>query len=732
MRKIKIWLATIVLSFGNLVASAYDFSVDGISYNVTSETDLEVEVAKGVDRSYVKIPESVTNNGITYSVTSIGDMAFYGSYNLNLISIPSSVIYIGSEAFDQCTGLTDFTLPPNLIYIGGGAFAGCEEITSITIPSSVNYIGRGAFNGCYNLSSIKVEQGNTIYDSRNDCNAIINTQKNELICGCSSTVIPNNVISIGEEAFEDCEGLTSITIPNSVINIGEEAFSGCEGLASITIPNSVTSIGDDAFYECVGLTSLTIGSGVKNMWENPFTECPNLENIVVDKDNPIYDSRNNCNSVIETSSNELVVGCKKTTIPSNVTSIGYEAFYCCEGLTSITIPNSVTSIGYKAFYSCDGLTSITIPNSVISIDYEAFYGCEGLTSVHISDIAAWCNIKFGDSNPLEYAQHLFMDGKEIADLIIPNSVTSIGNQAFLGCSSLTSVTIPNSVTSIGDYAFEGCENLISVTSKAKNPPTLGYDVFDGTPVNNLYVPIGSKSAYEAASGWDWFENIVEMEIEIEEVPIVSANDVNIVNDGVTWLSINMENKKSILGFQFKLTLPDGIVVDTDKNGKLQSVLSSRCNGFTLGLTAQGDNNYKVDCISLQNKEITGTEGELVKIKLTTNGEVAVGNSTITLSDIKLTTTDGTETITLYPANYTSKIAVLNYNLGDVDGKDGVSVTDAVMVVQDMFYKTPSNFIRETADVNGDGRIDGSDVVCILDILRTSSSKTQKDEWLEAE
>ena len=526
MRKIKIWLATIVLSFGNLVASAYDFSVDGISYNVTSETDLEVEVAKGVNRSYVKIPESVTNNGITYSVTSIGDMAFDGSYNLNLISIPSSVIYIGINAFSQCTGLTDFTLPPNLIYLGEEAFAGCDELTSITIPSSVNYIGCGAFTGCYNLSIIKVEQGNTIYDSRNDCNAIINTQKNELICGCSSTIIPNNVISIGENAFDECVGLTSITIPNSVINIGEDAFCGCEGL--------------------------------------------------------------------------------------------------------------------------------------------------------------------------------------------------------------TSVTIPNSVTSIGDYAFEGCENLISVTSKAKNPPTLGSDVFDGTPVNNLYVPIGSKSAYEAASGWDWFENIVEMEIEIEEVPIVSANDVNIVNDGVTWLSINMENKKSILGFQFKLTLPDGIVVDTDKNGKLQSVLSSRCNGFTLGLTAQGDNNYKVDCISLQNKEITGTEGELVKIKLTTNGEVAVGNSTITLSDIKLTTTEGTETITLYPANYTSKIAVLNYNLGDVDGKDGVSVTDAVMVVQDMFYKTPSNFIRETADVNGDGRIDGSDVVCILDILRTSSSKTQKGEWLEAE
>ena len=143
----------------------------------------------------------------------------------------------------------------------------------------------------------------------------------------------------------------------------------------------------------------------------------------------------------------------------SVTSIGDWAFKNCSGLTSVTIPNSVTSIGEYAFFNCSGLTSVTIPNSVTSIGGAAFVGCTGLTSVHISDIAAWCNIYFedsDDSNPLYYAHHLYLNGEEVKDLVIPNSVTSIGELAFRGCSGLTSVTIPNSVTSIGDWAFKNC------------------------------------------------------------------------------------------------------------------------------------------------------------------------------------------------------------------------------------------------------------------------------------
>ena len=250
--------------------------------------------------------------------------------------------------------------------------------------------------------------------------------------GLTSVTIPNSVTSIWDCAFEDCSGLTSVTIPNSVTSIGVSAFRGCSGLTSVTIGNSVTSIGVSAFYGCSGLTSVTI--------------------------------------------------------PNSVTSIGGEAFRGCSGLTSVTIPNSVTSIGDCAFEDCSGLTSVTIPNSVTSIGEYAFYYCRALTSVHISDIAAWCNIDFVNSfsNPLGFAHHLYLNGEEVKELVIPNgvtsirefafsycyaftsvtipnSVTSIGESAFVGCSGLKSVTIPNSVTSIGGYAFIGCSGLTSIT-----------------------------------------------------------------------------------------------------------------------------------------------------------------------------------------------------------------------------------------------------------------------------
>jgi hypothetical protein len=165
---------------------------------------------------------------------------------------------------------------------------------------------------------------------------------------------------------------------------------------------------------------------------------------------------------------------RSITIPNSVTSIGSYAFYECEGLTSVTIPNSVTSIGSGAFYDCRGLTSVTIPKSVTSIGYCAFFGCSSLNKVIVPDIAAWCSIAFepdsdGDvlireTNPLSIAQHLYSDETtEITKLIIPNSVTSIGDYTFFGCSWLTSVTIPNSVTSIGYRAFYGCSWLTSVT-----------------------------------------------------------------------------------------------------------------------------------------------------------------------------------------------------------------------------------------------------------------------------
>ena len=265
MKKLRLFFSALALLLCSISISAHDFAVDGIYYQITSKTDLTVAVSyKGdYDNDYsneysgsVTIPESVTYNGNTYSVTSIGDDAFYFCSGLTSVTIGNSVTSIGSSAFSHCSGLTSVTIPNSVTSIGSYAFCLCDDLTSVTIPNSVTSIGEFAFSHCSGLTLIKVDNGNDKYDSRDNCNAIIETELNELIVGCKSTVIPNSVTSIGELAFDGCSGLASVTIPNSVTSIGVGAFYGCSGLTSVTIPNSVTSIGEYVFAYCSELTDV--------------------------------------------------------------------------------------------------------------------------------------------------------------------------------------------------------------------------------------------------------------------------------------------------------------------------------------------------------------------------------------------------------------------------------------------------------------------------------------------
>ena len=388
-------------------ATAYDFEVDGIYYDINGN-EATVTYMTTDYKSYsgdVTIPSAVTYDGMTYSVTaigcrgfyncfdltsviipnsvtSIGDEAFWACYKLTSINLPNSVTHIGVDAFCDCCSLTSISIPSSVTTISDGAFQGCNGLQHIVIPNSVTSIGVSVFFGCSGLTSLIVDSGNPNYDSRDDCNAIIETSSNKLIAGCQNTVIPNSVCTIDQFAFGGCSELTSVIIPNSVTSIGDYAFEVCRGLKSVTIPNSVISIGDGAFALCKSLTSVSIPNSVISIGDGAFSECNNLSSIIVDSGNPIYDSRNDCNAIIETATNTLIAGCMNTIIPNSIITIGKAAFCYRIGLTSVDIPSSVITISYVAFYGCEGLTSVTIPKSVTTIANSAFRECGDLTDVY--------------------------------------------------------------------------------------------------------------------------------------------------------------------------------------------------------------------------------------------------------------------------------------------------------------------------------------------------------------
>lgn len=544
-------IALLMLSYINVFGA--DFKIGQLSYFINADLESVTLEDANVDplTYYVTVPDTVSYNGIKYVVNKIGDRAFYSlnSYHLKTVILPSTIKSIGNNAFLGCTSLDSINLPNSIINLGagafrdckkliniiipeslsvieGGTFAGCISLREVDLPNSITYIGNQAFSNCKslqtlklsntlkticdkafskcnnlssvfiprsvtnigispfeecsNLANIMVEDGNLYYDSRDNCNAIIDSQSNTLIGGCNSTIIPSTVKAIGDYAFYNCSKMIELMLPKSISRIGNYAFYNCTGLTmNLVIPDSVLTIGEKAFYGCCHITSLKIGKLMKEIGQSAFSECTGL--ILVD-----YNAMN-CNdfptkSVFEdTHIKRFVFGGDVQRIPNNickdsrsllsinignsVQNIGDSAFYSSWGLSSINIPNSVVSIGDFAFYNT-GITVLNVPNSVKYIGDNAFSDCQYLISLNVHDAATI----IGNSS--------FKNDFELRSVSLGQNIISIGDDAFYLCRNIDSITIPNTVVSIGERAFYDCLNL-QYLSIGKNVKKISSGAFYG-------------------------------------------------------------------------------------------------------------------------------------------------------------------------------------------------------------------------------------------------------------
>ena len=560
-----------------------DFTVSGIHYHIGSDGKAEVTGINANTR-YLDIPQNVTYGGKTYRVSSIGKKAFEGRSDITYLSIPSTIESIGEYAFIDCgSSMTVNIADPE---------AWCEMILDNEHASPLSSAGK-----------VLVYDRETI-----------------------NMVIPNTVSSIGRFTFYQCRSITSLSIPSSVNYIGSSAFEDCTGLTSITLNDGLEYIGGSTFEGCKGLTKLTIPSTVGRIEINAFKNCSNLTSIVSEIANPFVINDNVFEGLPSSAVLTVPAGTKsayestsgwsrfKTIVESGNVIPGVQ--FVQDGIhfrvkddgdlevtgvdantKNVDIPRKitnggktyrVTSIGERAFEGHSDISYLSIPYTIKSIGEYAFIDCGSSMTVNIADIESWCEMKLGNehSSPLSSAGKVLVYDIETTDIVIPNTVTSIGNftfyqcrqiksltipgsvstigssafedctglacislsygntliggSTFEGCTGLTEVTIPGSVNFIGINAFKNCRNLSTIVSEIEYPSSIEECVFEGLPSYSvLQVPKGTKSAYQSAGGWNQFSNIVEIGVgnvdfsvgginygktSVNEVEVVSADE----------------------------------------------------------------------------------------------------------------------------------------------------------------------------------------------------------------
>lgn len=448
--------------FVSTFAKAYDFSVDGLYYSVIDQSGPFVSVVSG-DVKYsgdLTIPNTVTYEGTTYTVTEMGSSAFYGCVglasivindhiktipyyafgdctNLEEVTLGKRVEKFGMRAFINCTSLSSINLNDNIVaFEGGGTFAGCTSLTNVVIGSNVRKMEGSEFSGCTDLKTLEIHEGATV---------------------------------IGSESFEGCTALKQVDIPNSVQELGSSAFNGCTSLESVVIGDNVKTIPYYAFGGCTNLEKVTLGKRVEKFGMRAFINCTSLSSINLNDNIVAFEGGGTFADC--TSLTKAVIGC-------NVRKMEGSEFSGCTNLKTLEIHEGATVIGDNSFNECTALQTVDIPNSVLKIGGSAFNGCSNLASVKIGD-----------------------------------GVQEISYYVFGGCTRLEKVVIGAGMNSIGMRTFIDCNQLSSVTVMNPNVPSLVSDGFSSFGAN-LYVPSQSVNAYKTADYWKSFSNVMAIEDQI--------------------------------------------------------------------------------------------------------------------------------------------------------------------------------------------------------------------------
>ena len=576
---------TMAVLLCSITVSAYDFEVDGIYYRRTQFGDnptVKVDYRGFIGNTYndfyvgdIVIPETVSYDGVTYAVTAIGGNAFEGCNQVTSISMPSTITEIEQTAFYNCTRLAQINIPEGITWINNYTFENCRSLTSIDLPSTIKGIGTYAFLGCSKLETIQLPDnltkiGSEAFSGCSNLQAInipkgITVINEETFYNCASLQeinIPNGVTAINDMAFYGCTNLMAINIPESVTKIASNAYGNCSSITSIVvsegndvydsrnnshaiietntnillrgcentvIPNTVVKLSNSAFSGCTGLTTLVIPESLVEISANSFSACVNIESIRVEESHSKYDSRGNCNAIIETNSNKLVFGCKNTIIPNSIEVIGGNAFYGCTGLKEVVIPFGVKRID-GAFNKCKELSKVTIPNSIISMDY-AFDECDNLKTI-VSEVE------------VPYSKHLYDDDYKLTidTIYIPKG-------------SKKSYSFGYSSASLGICS---CENILELDEKSVY---LKDNMFALCSANNLdFTNIKGVKAYVIVE-YDNVNNIVKC----EQVKIVPANTgIILFGESNTEYKIPYTDKQPILSTNLlKCTITAKTINTTD-------------------------------------------------------------------------------------------------------------------------------------------------------------------------